>query len=138
MITATPRQLESLIRLAEALARMRLGKEVTEEDVEEAMRLMKVAMQQAAWDPKTGQIDMDRIYTGVSASDRAQRQQISEAVKSLLAERRGAALSVTQLLAELKQQSGMPLSANEVREAVKDMARENLVRFQNDSVALAQ
>lgn len=117
---------------------MRLGKEVTEEDVEEAMRLMKVAMQQAAWDPKTGQIDMDRIYTGVSASDRAQRQQISEAVKSLLAERRGAALSVTQLLAELKQQSGMPLSANEVREAVKDMARENLVRFQNDSVALAQ
>lgn len=41
VITATPRQLESLIRLSEALARMRLDEFVREEDVEEAMRLMK-------------------------------------------------------------------------------------------------
>lgn len=92
-------------------------------------------MQQAAWDPKTGQIDMDRIYTGVSASDRAQRQQIAEAVKSVLQER-GAAQSVTQLVAELKQRSGMPLTLQEVREAVKEMQRESAVRFQNDSVSL--
>jgi DNA replication licensing factor MCM4 len=44
-ITATPRQLESLIRLSQALAKMRLSKEVTGYDVEEAIRLMKVATQ---------------------------------------------------------------------------------------------
>ena len=41
-ITATPRQLESLVRLSEALARMRLSPSVDRSDVAEALRLMKV------------------------------------------------------------------------------------------------
>lgn len=53
-ITATPRQLESMVRIAESLAKMRLAKEVNIQDVEEAVRLIKVAMQQSATDPKTG------------------------------------------------------------------------------------
>ena len=73
-ITATPRQLESLVRLSESLARMRLSHEVEKKDAEEALRLMRVAMQQAAMDPKTGQIDMDKILTGHSASDRMHRR----------------------------------------------------------------
>ena len=54
IITATPRQLESLIRLSEAHARMRLSAEVEPADVAEAVRLMKVATQSAATDPTTG------------------------------------------------------------------------------------
>ncbi len=42
-ITATPRQLESTIRLSEALARMRLSPSVERHDMAEAVRLMKVA-----------------------------------------------------------------------------------------------
>lgn len=53
-ITATPRQLESLVRIAEALARMRFSKVVERIDVDEAIRLMRVALQQAAIDPRTG------------------------------------------------------------------------------------
>jgi hypothetical protein len=45
MVTATPRQLEALIRLSEALARMRLAEEVGRGDVVEATRLMKAATQ---------------------------------------------------------------------------------------------
>ena len=41
VITATPRQLESLIRLSEALAKMRLDPVVKVEDVKEAARLIK-------------------------------------------------------------------------------------------------
>ena len=41
-ITATPRQLESMVRLSEALARMRLSPTVERHDVAEAVRLMKV------------------------------------------------------------------------------------------------
>ena len=51
-ITATPRQLDSMIRLAEALAKMSLCTEVTAENIEESVRLIKAAMQQSATDPK--------------------------------------------------------------------------------------
>ena len=52
-ITATTRQLESLIRLSQGLAKMRLSEWVTAGDVEEAIRLMKVATQTAATDPRS-------------------------------------------------------------------------------------
>lgn len=48
-ITATPRQLESMIRLSEALARMRLSPSVERHDVAEAVRLMKVRAQPVAF-----------------------------------------------------------------------------------------
>ena len=53
-VTAYPRQLESLIRLAEAHARMRLSNVVEELDVEEAYRIQREAIKQAATDPNTG------------------------------------------------------------------------------------
>jgi DNA replication licensing factor MCM4 len=68
IITATPRQLESLIRLSEAFAKMRLSSEVNVSDVEEAINLIKVATQQAATDPSTGLIDMDILTTGRTAA----------------------------------------------------------------------
>ena len=64
-ITATPRQLESLIRLSEAHAKLRLSPTVSADDVKEAIRLVHVATQQAATDPRTGTIDMSLITTGV-------------------------------------------------------------------------
>jgi DNA replicative helicase MCM subunit Mcm2 (Cdc46/Mcm family) len=42
-ITATPRQLESMIRIAESLAKMRLSEVVEKQDVDEAVRLIKHA-----------------------------------------------------------------------------------------------
>ncbi|THG01986.1 hypothetical protein TEA_002552 [Camellia sinensis var. sinensis] len=70
VITATPRQIESLIRLSEALARIRFSKLVEKKDVMEAFRLLEVALQQSATDHSTGTIGMDLITTGVSASER--------------------------------------------------------------------
>eukprot|EP01083_Nonionella_stella_P259582 886141_1 len=69
-ITATPRQLESLIRLSESLARMRHSKYVQDEDVDEAVRLHRVATMAAATDPRTGAIDLDSINVGTSAQER--------------------------------------------------------------------
>ena len=63
-MTAYPRQLESLIRLAEAHARMRLSQTVDLEDVEEASRLHKEALKQSATDPLTGTIDVNILTTG--------------------------------------------------------------------------
>ncbi|EFC47976.1 predicted protein, partial [Naegleria gruberi] len=69
-ITATTRQLESLIRLSESLARMKLKQKVERDDVEEAMRLVRESIFKAAFDPKTGTIDIDLLQTGRSAADR--------------------------------------------------------------------
>ena len=70
LITATPRQLEAIIRLSEAHARLHYRLEVGREDVIEAVRLMNVATQRAATDPTTGTIDMDMITTGQTATGR--------------------------------------------------------------------
>ncbi|TPP59475.1 DNA helicase [Fasciola gigantica] len=63
-ITAYPRQLESLVRLAEAHARLRLSKIVTADDCREARRLQREALKQAAIDPVTGTIDINILTTG--------------------------------------------------------------------------
>lgn len=79
-ITATPRQLESMIRIAESLAKMRLSETVERRDVEESVRLIKTAMQQSATDPTTGEIDMDIIATGVSTSQNARVKEITKII----------------------------------------------------------
>lgn len=86
VITATPRQLEALIRLSEALARMRLSDEVIVADVTEAIRLMQHATQTAATDAN-GIIDMDLIFTGRSSSERKSADQQTAAMKSIMSEK---------------------------------------------------
>ena len=83
-ISATPRQLESLIRLSEARARLRFSPFVEKEDIEEAVNLIKVATQQAATDPVTGVIDMDMLQTGITSSSRARLSQIIDIIKTIL------------------------------------------------------
>ena len=82
-ITATPRQLESLIRIAESISRMRLSNRVEKSDIDEAVRLIKTAMQQSATDPKTGEIDMDIIATGVSATSMKRIKEVCEFIKKI-------------------------------------------------------
>jgi DNA replication licensing factor MCM4 len=83
-ISATPRQLESLVRISEALAKMRYSHVVTRFDAREAARLMKVATQAAATDPRTGRIDMDMITTGRSTADREMEESLNVGLKELL------------------------------------------------------
>ena len=82
-ITATPRQLESMIRIAESITKMRLGNEVGQKDVEEAVRLIKTAIQQSATDPKTGEIDMNILTTGVSTASASRIKKICEFIKNV-------------------------------------------------------
>lgn len=82
-ITATPRQLESMIRIAEAVAKMRLSDTVEKRDVDESVRLIKTAMQQSATDPTTGEIDMDIIATGISTSTTDKVKEIIKIIKRI-------------------------------------------------------
>lgn len=84
VVSATPRQLESLIRLSESLARMELQSTVQERHVQEALRLMKVSMQQSAMDARTGMIDMDKLFSGVGAMDRETRKHLANVIAEML------------------------------------------------------
>jgi DNA replication licensing factor MCM4 len=83
-ISATPRQLESLIRMSEAFAKMRLSSEVVEEDVEMAIALIQKATLAAATDPATGRIDMDIINTGRSDGIRKKTGELAEKMKEFM------------------------------------------------------
>jgi replicative DNA helicase Mcm len=63
---ATHRQLEALVRLSEASARVRLSNNIEKEDTERAIRLFKASLQEVAFDKETGRYDIDMIATGRS------------------------------------------------------------------------
>merc|ERR1712190_329720 len=89
VITATPRILESLIRLSEALAKMELREQVTKADVAEAIRLLKAATYAAAIDPETGLIDMEQLIVGVGAAKRKRTKEVDALMQEILAEKLG-------------------------------------------------
>ena len=83
-VSAYPRQLESLIRLAEAHAKLRFKNTVDIDDVEEAKRLHREALKQSCIDPCSGKIDISILTTGLSVTNRKRREEIVAGLKSLL------------------------------------------------------
>jgi replicative DNA helicase Mcm len=63
-IAITSRQLESLVRIAEARARVALQTEVTAADAEAAVKLMKQSLMEVGIDVANYQVDIDIIMTG--------------------------------------------------------------------------
>lgn len=105
-ISAYPRQLESLIRLSEAHAKMRFSEVVEIADVEEAWRLHREALKQSATDPLSGKIDVSILTTGLSSAARKRRIEVSKALKDLLkAKGKVPTVNYQKLLVDLKEQS---------------------------------
>ena len=107
-ISAYPRQLESLIRLAEAHAKVRLSETVEVVDVEEACRLYRDAVRQAATDPLTGKIDVSILTTGISSSARKRKTELAQVIKRHLEAQNRSKLSIinsAKLHAELRAKS---------------------------------
>lgn len=107
-ITAYPRQLESLIRLAEAHAKVRFSQTVTVDDVEEAWRLHREALKQSATDPLSGRIDVGILTTGVSAAARKRRAELVQVLKKVIkAKGNVPTVNYQKLLEELREGSSI-------------------------------
>ncbi len=85
-IAITPRQLEALIRLSEARARMHLRKEVTAEDAEMAIKLVNIMLEGAAHDVVSGIRDITGLMTGVSYTMVKRREIVYSLIKQLVEE----------------------------------------------------
>ncbi|RLG05950.1 MAG: Minichromosome maintenance protein MCM [Thaumarchaeota archaeon] len=82
-VAITARQLESLIRLAEARARAALRDYVTEEDVLDVIDLMKRSLSEVGIDVETGRPDIDVILTGKPKSVREKFVILLDTIKEL-------------------------------------------------------
>jgi replicative DNA helicase Mcm len=69
-VAITARQLESLVRVAEARARVALRPEVSAEDAEAAIAIMKRSLEEVGIDMSSYKVDIDLIMTGRSKSIR--------------------------------------------------------------------
>ncbi|KAG8278342.1 DNA replication licensing factor, mcm4 component [Homalodisca vitripennis] len=127
-VSAYPRQLESLIRLAEAHAKMRFSQTVVTEDVEEAYRLHREALKQSATDPLSGKIDVGILTTGLSSAARKRRQELTQALRKLLTTKgKGASLNYQKVLQEMKESSQLMVTREMFEDSLKELQDEGVV-----------
>jgi len=81
-VPITARQLEALVRVAEASARAELADKVTEADAKRAIDILTYCLQQVGVDPETGEFDIDMMESGVSGSQRNRLQTIKQIIES--------------------------------------------------------
>lgn len=130
-ITATTRQLESMIRLSEAHAKMRLSPTVEVSDVEEAVRLIRAAIKDYATDPISGRIDMDLIQTGTSLAQRTAQAMIAQEIeRALQAYPTGEALynEIQRKVTEITRN----VTNEEFTQVVHNLQNENKVRIHGE------
>lgn len=82
-VPVTARQLEALIRLGEASARLRLSNWITEEDVDRVIKIVESCLKKVGVDPETGMLDADVISIGISKSTRDKTKQMLNIIKEL-------------------------------------------------------
>lgn len=137
MVSAYPRQLESLIRLAEAHAKVRFSSKVEAIDVEEAKRLHREALKQSATDPRTGIVDISILTTGMSATSRKRKEELVEALKKLiLSKGKMPALKYQQLFEDIRGQSDVAVTKDMFEEALRALADDDFLTVTGKTVRL--
>ncbi len=119
-VAITARQLESLVRVAEARARAALRKEVTAEDADAAITLMKRSLEEVGIDMSSYKVDIDLIMTGKPKSVRDKLQIVLSAVVEM--ERETGTVEKDALVSMLE--SKHKLSRSEIERMVGQLLRE--------------
>lgn len=126
---------------------MRLSEWVEKKDIDEAVRLIKMALQQSATDPTTGEINMDIITTGQTKTSEKRLELICGEIKktfvdfkdkvSNLGLRYGNLLDfINQKAREGKMgEKGMVILETEFRDALRVLEEDNVISIYGNSRA---
>jgi len=107
-IPITPRQLEAFVRLAEASARARLSPLVDVEDADRAVGIIEYWLRRvASTGEERGPLDIDRVMTGVSASQREQMIALRDVIVAVGGAEAGPGANEEDILS-LAEQRGVP------------------------------
>jgi replicative DNA helicase Mcm len=90
-VPVTARQLEALIRLGEASARLRLSDKVTLADAQRVVKILEACLRKVGVDPETGFLDADIIASGTTKSTRDRIKSVIDIIKDMIKENQGAA-----------------------------------------------
>ena len=91
-VPVTARQLEALVRLAEASARIRLSNTIEQTDAERVIHIVDACLRQIAYDARTGSFDIDKVITGISKEKRDIVRVIKDAIRDIGGEGKRAAI----------------------------------------------
>jgi len=120
MITVTPRQLEGLIRLATARARLLMKDQVEAEDAERAIFLIESMLRDAGVDVNTGKVDLG-VLQGRPRSEVSKMQLFMDVLKSLEGENK---MAVEERLFIKELVKSGKFTEDEARSYLKRMLRE--------------
>lgn len=117
-VSISARQLEALLRLSEASAKIRLSKKVKEKDAERAIRLLKACMRQVAYDTETGRFDIDKITTGITGSHRSRISTLRRILEDLT-EKVGKKVPLSDVLDRAEEEGIEKVKAEEILQELK-------------------
>lgn len=116
-IPITARQLEAIIRLSEACAKVRLSDKIERSDAARAIDLVKFSLQQVGYDEETQSFDIDRV-TGIPSSKRGKFIMVKETI-SRLESRLGKLIPLEELQKELEDK----ITETELEEAITQLSK---------------
>ncbi|MBU2052631.1 MAG: minichromosome maintenance protein MCM [Nanoarchaeota archaeon] len=112
-IPISARQLQALVRLSEASAKLRLSAKVTKEDAQKAIDIMKYYLMQVGYDYESKTIDIDRISTGIPTSQRSKIFTVRDTLAHLES-RLGKLIPIEEIEKELEDK----LTKDEISDAI--------------------
>ncbi|MFO7796534.1 MAG: LAGLIDADG family homing endonuclease [Promethearchaeati archaeon] len=86
IVSILARNLDALVRLSEAYAKMALREDVLKEDVDAVIKLFERYLTDTGYDKTTGKIDMDRIFVGESRSKLNKLDKLLQRMKEIFEE----------------------------------------------------
>ena len=119
-IPITARQLEALIRLSEASAKIRLSKTVTKKDAQKAIELVDYCLNQIAKDSETGKIDIDRLSSRITATQRGSISIIKEIIGVLEEQQNSKIVSVEDVVSAAKEKN---ITQEQVEDVLEKLRR---------------
>jgi len=137
IVSILARNLDALVRLSEAYAKMALRNKVLKSDVEEVIKLFKRFLKDTGYDETTGKIDMDRILVGQSRSSISKLDKMLSRLKEIFEDNNWKALerkNIVQIL-ELEENLDEKWIKDALDELIKEGTlyepRNNMLKFTN-------
>ncbi len=122
VVSILARNLDALIRMSEAHAKMALRDKVLKEDVEEIIKLFKRYLKDTGYDKETGKFDIDMILAGQPRTKLNKLSRFMDRLKEIAEENEWKALdkdSVIQIL-ELEGDLDKEFIKNAIQEAIRE------------------
>lgn len=137
IVSILARNLDALVRLSEAYAKMALRDKVLKEDVEEIINLFRRYLEDTGYDEASGKIDMDRILVGQSRSSINKLDKLLNRLKEIFEENNWQALERKNIMEILELEE--ELDEKWIKDAIEELVKEgtlyeprnNFLRFTN-------